>query len=300
MNEYFHFTKKQRIDKAVHTLTGLLRGVALDDELNAAEIAEIVNWTNDHRDLVARHPFCELIPTLDRMMEDGVIDPDEQEDLLWLCKNLTPDSNYFSEITHDIQQLHGILHGILADDVISTEEVTKLREWIEENEQMKGTYPYDELDSLLLEVLKDGKVDAKEEALLKGFFEDFFSYSFAKRVHRESDRVKSKLTKEFTLPGVCSNCPEIEFQGRVFTFTGQSAKGKRSELVESISKLGGQFSSGITQKTEYLVIGAAGNPCWAFSCYGRKVEKAVEYRKAGRPIVIVHESDFWDAVEDSQ
>ncbi|MEC5128924.1 BRCT domain-containing protein [Verrucomicrobiales bacterium BCK34] len=298
MNEYFHFTKKQRIDKAVHTLTGLLRGVAIDDQLNAAEISEILNWANEHRDLVARHPFSELIPALDKMMEDGVIDPEEQEDLLWLCKNLTPESNYFNEITHDIQQLHGILHGILADDIISTEEARRLKEWIDDNEQMKGTYPYDELDSLLLDVLKDGRIDSEEESLLKAFFEDFFSYSFAKRIHTEIDRVKSKTTKLSTLPGVCSNCPEIEFQGRTFTFTGQSIKGRRANLVDSISKLGGLFSSEVTQKTEFLVIGAAGNPCWAFSCYGRKVEKAVEYRKAGKPIVIVHENDFWDAVED--
>ena len=56
----------------------------------------------------------------------------------------------------------------------------------------------------------------------------------------------------------------------------------------------------VAKQTEFLVISAKGNPCWAFSCYGRKVEKAVKLRKKGHAIVIVHESDFWDAVEDHE
>ncbi len=55
----------------------------------------------------------------------------------------------------------------------------------------------------------------------------------------------------------------------------------------------------MTAKLNYLVIGAEGNPCWAFACYGRKVEKAVELRKKGIRVVLVHENDFHDAVLDA-
>jgi SH3-like domain-containing protein len=44
------------------------------------------------------------------------------------------------------------------------------------------------------------------------------------------------------------------------------------------------------------LIGDEGNPCWVFSCYGRKVEKAIQYRKSGLPILIIHENDFWNAI----
>ena len=50
---------------------------------------------------------------------------------------------------------------------------------------------------------------------------------------------------------------------------------------------------------DYLVIGANGNECWAYSAYGRKVEQAIELRKSGSRLTIIHEFDFWDAVEDS-
>ena len=50
------------------------------------------------------------------------------------------------------------------------------------------------------------------------------------------------------------------------------------------------------KKTNYLIIGSEGNTCWAFSCYGRKVEKAMEMRKNGVNIVLVNEIDFWDSI----
>jgi hypothetical protein len=34
----------------------------------------------------------------------------------------------------------------------------------------------------------------------------------------------------------------------------------------------------------------------AYSCYGRKVEEAINYRKRGANILIVHENDIWDVV----
>ncbi|MDA7921299.1 BRCT domain-containing protein [Verrucomicrobiales bacterium] len=296
--EYRHFTKRQIVDKAVHTLTGLLRGVSIDDELNADEIAEVLNWCDQYREVASRAPFSELIPKLDEIMEDQVIDEDELEDLLWLCKNLSPDSEYYDAITNQIQKLQGILHGIMADGHISLEEAKGLQDWINSNEQLKGSYPYDELDSLLMSVLKDGKIDDEEQSLLVGFFEDFIEYSFAKQLKDETRRVKGNLPKLMKLPAVCSNCPEIEFKARRFTFTGTSMKATRNDIADQITKLGGVFAKGLSQKTEFLVVGAGGNPCWAFSCYGRKVEEAVQLRKEGHKIQIIHESDFWDALED--
>lgn len=152
---------------------------------------------------------------------------------------------------------------------------------------------------MLTSILKDGTIDGEEQTLLRSFFEDFIEYTFAKKIRTEASRVQGRLPSDFTLPGICAMCPDIAFDGRVFTFTGTSLRGRREDLVGEITRRGGTFSPNVTMQTQYLVIGAAGNPCWAFSCYGRKVEKAVEYRKEGTPIIIVHETDFWDAVNDS-
>ena len=65
-----------------------------------------------------------------------------------------------------------------------------------------------------------------------------------------------------------------------------------------ITSLGGKFNPNITNKTRYLVVGNDGNPCWAFSCYGRKIEDAVNRRKSGQNLSIINEVDFWDIVDD--
>ncbi|MDF1659660.1 MAG: BRCT domain-containing protein [Verrucomicrobiales bacterium] len=299
-DNYRHFTKRQTVDKAVHTLTGMLRGVAIDDELNAAEVAEVLNWCNQYREIANRAPFDELVPRLDQMLKDGILDSDELDELLWLCKNISPGSEYYDEITNEIQSLQGMLHGVMADGHVSLEEATQIQRWINNNDYLKGTYPYDELDSLLLTVLADGEIDSEEQVLLRDFFEDFIEYSFAKKVRAESERVKAGALKEKTLPAICSNCPEIDFDARKFTFTGTSAKGTKKEIEKQVIDLGGRVLPNLTNETEFLVIGSAGNPCWAFSRYGRKVEKAANMRKQGHNIVIVHESDFWDAVEDNK
>ena len=73
----------------------------------------------------------------------------------------------------------------------------------------------------------------------------------------------------------------------------------RKELTLTLEGVGGRVSKSITKKTDYLIVGADGSPCWTFSCYGRKVEQAVIARQSGSPILIVHEYDFWDALMDA-
>lgn len=299
-SSYAPLTRRQRVDKAVNVFHGLVRGITIDSQLNAEEIEELLNWTREYADLIGRAPFKELNQKLTEVLADGQIDPEEQEDLLWVCRNLSPESDYYDAITNDIQQLHGVMHGIMADGRVTMEEATGLQGWLDDHADLKGTYPYDELDSLLTVILQDKQIDEQEQEVLRSFFEDFIEYSFAKKVQTESQRVKARLPKTFTLPGICAMCPEVAFDGRVFTFTGTSTKATRKRIVDQITELGAAFSPNVTSQTHYLVVGAGADPCWAFSCYGRKVEKAVEVRKSGGSILIVHESDFWDAVADSR
>ena len=65
-----------------------------------------------------------------------------------------------------------------------------------------------------------------------------------------------------------------------------------------IEELGGKVKTAVSKKTDYLIVGNAGNPCWAFSCYGRKIEAAMLLRREGAKVQIVNETDFWDAIED--
>lgn len=291
--EYRNFTKPAELDKAIHTLSGILEGITIDKKINSDEMTELINWCSLHRHLIDRHPFSEIIPMIDAALEDGELTEDEMLDIAYVCHNFSQDSEYYDLITSSIQELQGIFHGIMADNAVLDNEITSLNEWVLEHDFLISTYPYDEIKTLLTDILRDGKITEEERNILKVFFANFIDLKISYNV---SEKEIDDLRKNYSTDGICSTSPKIEVKGKTFCFTGTSKKASRKEIAADIQIHGGVFASSVTQKTDYLIVGNEGNPCWAFSCYGRKVEKAVELRKKGSNIQIINEDDFWNAL----
>lgn len=286
--DYCRYATRMNLDKAIHILEGILKGIAMDDRITESEARELRRWWSDHIQYAKLHPFNEVMPRVDAALKDGVISFEEKDDLLWLCNNLHTNSIYYNQLTSDIQRLHGILHGVLADGVLADEELRKLSDWVVDNEHLKGCYPFDEIDSLLTSILADGKIEEKERLQLKTFLDDFVIVGGVP--HDKTG------TRHLAVSGVCAMCPEIIFSDKSFCLTGESRKATRTEIERMIENVGGEVLGGIREDLDYLIVCSAGNSCWAFSCYGRKVEKAVDYRKRGVRLVIAHENDLWDAM----
>lgn len=293
LNEYRHFMKPAEVDKAINMLRGIVAGIKSSGEVNDLELTELINWCSLHENLRDRHPFTELLPKIDAALEDGQLDAEECQDILWFCDNFTGEGDYFNLATARIQFLHGLIHGIMADGKLTDEEIRALHDWIVEQEGLKGTYPFDEIEGLLTEILADGVITDDERNMLSAFLSNFIEFKDSANL---VERDYAALREQYTVAGICAVDPEIEICGRQFCFTGEAGGGTRAELVAQIEALGGVFKSGVSKKTDYLVIGSAGNPCWAFSCYGRKVEDAMNLRKNGGKVQIIKEADFWDAV----
>lgn len=289
---YMKFTGKGRLDKSVNSLMGIIEGIAIDGSINDAELSFLDLWLSEHEELRTRHPFNELIPAVEAAVADRVLSAEERADLTWLCEKLTS-SEFYDQTTSDLQRLHAILGGIIADTRISEEELRGLADWMEDHDHLRSCWPFDEVGSLITSVLKDKRIDDEEHALLHAFFSEFIALADDRTltsplVQRENQEIV----------GLCAVCPEISFDGKHFVFTGASARFKRPQFAETITSLGGRLAANMSKKVDYLVIGSEGNPCWAYACYGRKVEQAIELRKAGARLLIVHEHDFHDAVAD--
>lgn len=296
VDEYRRFTSKAEVHKAINSLIGLIEGVQIDRIVNTDELEEIIHWCSMHRHLQKKSPFSEIIPVIDLALEDNILEPDEIEDILWLCQRVIKEDkfkDYYNLITSSIQQLEGILHGMLADNELTEVEINQLANWMMDHEFLKGTYPFDEIDSLLTSAREDGVISDDEKHMLKAFFGNFIDTKISYNVNEFEIKT---LQGKYSVSGICSVCPEIEFEGKNFCFTGTSSQATRNEIAELITSKGGTFNKNVIKKTDYLIVGGDGNPCWAFSCYGRKVEKAVQMRRDGSGIVIVHENDFWDEV----
>ncbi len=291
---YLHFTGPMRMEKQVHTLEGLLTGIASDGHISSLEVSALSGWKEENQEFSHRHPFSEIIPRIEDALSDGIIDEDERQDLLWLCSSLKQQNRSFDKITVDLQRLHGILGGIAADGKITEDELRSLGTWLEEHEHLRSCWPFDEIDSLLTAVLSDGIIDESEHQALLTYFNEFVTFGDQRAIDIPDNWDQN------TIKGVCSVCPTIEFTDRMFCFTGKSERYTRRQLAEIVTRLGGMFSDRVTYDVDYLVIGADGNPCWAFACYGRKVEQAISYRKSGHNIVLVHEYDIYDAIEDAR
>ena len=286
-------TSKSQADKAINSLKGILLGINLDKVVNSDEIHELKNWVKKHHELVLRNPFREFMLIIDSIAEEDLGLTETIEDLFWLCQKYEGDNYYYNAVTTDLQTLQGLCHGILADGEITDKEIFYLDKWLDDNEHLNTYYPYDEIRSLVLSIVSDGKVTEDERLVLKAYFSQF--------VNLANSDIQQKIkddTKEVNISGLCTSEPVVNFDGKTFCITGVLKNETKESLKQKITNLGGITTDSVTKKTDYLVVADNGNPAWAFSCYGRKVEKAVNMRKDGHVITLIHEFDLYDAIED--
>jgi hypothetical protein len=292
-NDYAKFCSPGIVDKAMNSLEGVLKGIAFDNKINIAEVEKLRQWCILYADYEHRSPFKEITFFINQCLEDDYLTSEEIEDILWLCNSFKASGKYYGVITSDIQKLHGILVGVLSDGIIADDEVLKLNQWLKDNNHLVKTYPYEELCSILSVILDDKIIDETEKQLLKEYFGQFIDPSI------NIGGITSELKQVIHINGICSVNPDIVFHDKRFCFTGASQRTTRSALADIVTSYGGTFVDSVNKKLDYLVIGDNGNPCWAYTCYGRKVEQAISLRKEGCPLLVIHENDFWNAIENS-
>ena len=106
-----------------------------------------------------------------------------------------------------------------------------------------------------------------------------------KRTRRRSSEVVVDLTKRRIFR---RSPPRLVFKGKTYAFTGRFYHGSQADCIEATERRGARCPSArLTLDTDYLVVGGKGNPQFVWKTYGRKIERAVEWRKlTGRPIII--------------
>ena len=219
--DFRKFSGKYVLDKAFHELHGLLRGISLDGKVNDAECAELKVWLECNRHLQEIDLLGAVCTHLEEIVADGRVDEEELQDLLWLTDRLSEWNEAQDLITMSIRTLHGIFHGILSDGVISDDELKALQTWVYDNDFLKGVYPYDELESVIVTVLSDRKVTEEERKLLGAFFADFIDFSKSANLSKEKfDELRAK----YTVGGICATDPDVQIEGSTFCFTGTSSR----------------------------------------------------------------------------
>lgn len=278
--DYSRFCTRQNLHKALNTLQGIIAGIEIDRRVTLEEVDRLQDWCVQHHSYRDKNPFNEIIPLIQAILDDGKIDPDELEDLKWFVGRAGFDHGFYDGLTSKIQELQGIASGILIDGQVDDQEIVGLRDWLHAHSELKGCYPFDELLSAVEKVLEDGKISELERAYLKDYFASFEGGSLGSTVSAPA------------MASFFEKSPKIVFELRSFCFTGTSERFARKQLFQLIEELDGYPENKVDEDTDYLIYGAKGNQCWAYSLYGRKVEKALQLQKEGNSIKIIHERDF--------
>lgn len=261
-----------RADKAMNELSGLVYGIGADNVISPAELGALGEWILDNSDLGDDPQIAKCIKVLSGALADRHFTAIEYTELLSVARPVER-SKAFTEATLAMQVLFGILDGIVCDSTVNEHELNSLLQWMKRHMHLAGVYPFENILAAVTGILEDGVV-----------------------TKAESDELITTI-KRFTSPLEADPCgcePEkVCVSGKSFCLSGNFEHGEKSDVGRIIEAAGGAIVSGVSKKTDFLVVGGIGSTEWKFGNYGSKVSKALELKEKGVPIAIFSEADLF-------
>ena len=189
--------------------------------------------------------------------------------------------------TRQVDTLVGLAKGIVLDGIVDQREAEFLRDWLVANHAVLDNPVIEILMHRVSAMLEDDVLDADEASELLATLRAFTG---------EAPTATGELLRSSTLP--CDEPPpSVAVKGHVFCFTGTCATGTRRDCQNIVRNLGGEVANSVTRKLDYLVLGAYVTDSWVHESFGRKIEKAVEYRDVkGTGLAIVSEGHWRESI----
>lgn len=148
-------------------LIGIIEGVNYDGVINDLEIEKLQSWLAHNRQFRNDKVFNKVLDLLERILEDNIITNEEKQELLSFANRYHQDFNN----EHDsIVILHGIIEGIICDNVINQDEIDELKSWLVKSSFLKGNDVYDKVRLLVERVLEDNILTNDERNELFNLF----------------------------------------------------------------------------------------------------------------------------------
>lgn len=191
-----------------------------------------------------------------------------------------------------VDELIGIIRGVLADGVICQQEVEYLLAWMHANKKAVNEWPANALYARIVSALGDGHMDAEEESEIMALLLKTVGGISVPKPQSGDASYSTALPLDDPLP-------VIQPAGKTFCFTGKFIGGTRRWCEDVVKERGGLVLAHITQELNFLVIGDIGSRDWLHSTHGLKIEKAVEYRQRGVLLGIVNEKHWYEQMTRS-
>ncbi len=268
--------------KAVYSLNGILQGLVADQQLNEAEFLFLDTWLRSQNHLRDDPDCTDLLDLVTDILKDGKIDEDEREDLTTLIGDIIQYKHVTQENEADlVNECLGIISGIAADDILKEEEVDYLTTWLSENDYLFDTYPINVIVEAL-QPIANREMTTNEAANLLDLFKRITGNQFT----------ATGSTDAHPLDFIAIEPEDFNHDGLRMCFTGTFDKGSRKEVEAIAHALGATTKKDVSKSIDCLVIGTQVSPDWISTSYGRKIQKAIELRDSGHPLIIVTEK-YW-------
>lgn len=180
----------------------------------------------------------------------------------------------------------GLVRGVIADGVVSTDEAAHLSEWTREHAEIATRYPANILSRRLERIFRDGRVDRQERRRLAALLGEL--------THNPAGlRAGFRLATDLPLT---RPEPDVVFEGQTFVFAGEMAYGPTHACEREVNDRGGVCERLINRRTDYVVIGTLAADDWSQGAFGALVDEVVLYRARGVPIAVITETHWVDAL----
>jgi NAD-dependent DNA ligase len=188
---------------------------------------------------------------------------------------------FHNDLNRSLGALIGIAQGLICDRHLNDDEVAFLDQWLTANESIALCWPGDVIHSRVKSVLEDGVITDTERAYLIETLRQLIGGTLEEL---GAERHVTEL--------IFDDIPRVAFQGQRFCLTGEFVFAPRTVCAQAIETRGGTVAPSVNKKLNYLVVGGLGSPEWKHGSFGGKIERAMELKRDGMPIFIVHE-DRW-------
>lgn len=247
----------------MHGLKGILSGVVADKRLNEKELLYLDAWLKSQEFLASDEDVKKILGQVGDILEDGII---SEQELILMQDRIEAIVSHrevpATDKSGQIDELIGFLTGVAADGVLNDEEIKALDQWLQDNQDIRETWPASIVVQRLDTVLEDGIITDEERDDLLLTANQITGVTYEETTAVWEDKVDELPIADF-----------------VFCLTGEFVSGDRNTIDTLLKCLGAETSTSVNKSVDYLVIGTLASEDWLYGSHGRKIEKALLMRR---------------------
>ncbi|MBJ7536974.1 BRCT domain-containing protein [Marinomonas transparens] len=266
--------------KAIYSLKGILQGIVADTVLNSLEALYLNTWLLDSKPLRDDPDVVDLLDAIQSALEDGKFTADELDDLNTLITDII-EYRSFSTVTVDdyVNEFLGLISGVVADDQINEKEFAYIVEWINNHADVMEEVAVKNVIANVIDFSKRDHVTQDDEDALLLCLKQTAGIRF----------LETGSADAHPMDNIADNIDSMDHTGARICFTGVFNTGSRKEVEAIANNLGAITRKDPSKSIDYVIIGTQVAPDWKHTSFGRKIQKAVELREGGHPLIILTE-----------